>query len=94
MKKIVVCALGLAFTVSLCLAAQAKDEKGCPHKDGKGSCPMGHFKMMDANKDGKVSQKEWDDFHAKMFKNMDKNKDGFLAGDELKPPKGHKPVKK
>ena len=38
---------------------------------------------MDANKDGKVSQAEWNDVHAKHFAKMDKNGDGFLTRDEM-----------
>jgi hypothetical protein len=93
MKKFFVGLSGIALLVCLAILgyAQPKGDMGGPmHKGDKGRCPMGHFKMMDADKDGKVSQKEWEEFHAKMFKNMDKNGDGFLSEDEMKPPMGEK----
>lgn len=94
--------LVLLFSFVMIAHAQPKGDRGGPmHKGDKGRCPMmGHFKMMDTDKDGKVSQKEWEDFHSKMFNNMDKNGDGFLSEDEMKPPmdkkmptKGPKPQK-
>lgn len=39
--------------------------------------------MLDANKDGKVSRKEFMNGHATMFKNMDTNKDGYLDQAEM-----------
>lgn len=83
--------LMLSFFFSAIAGAQPKgDSSGPMHKGPMGRCPMGHFKMMDTNKDGKISQKEWEDFHAKMFKDMDKNGDGVLTADEMKPPMGGK----
>lgn len=38
---------------------------------------------MDANKDGSVSKKEFDAFHAERFKEMDANKDGKVTPEEM-----------
>jgi len=103
-KKYLVSISGLALLICFAILAHAqpKGDRGGPmHKGDKSRGPMmDHFKMLDTDKDGKVSQKEWEDFHAKMFKDMDKNGDGFLSDDEMKPPmggmmqpKGQKPEK-
>jgi hypothetical protein len=42
-----------------------------------------HHDEMDANKDGVVTKKEFDAFHAKHFKEIDTNHDGKLSKDEL-----------
>ncbi|MBT9591418.1 MAG: EF-hand domain-containing protein [Thiobacillus sp.] len=39
--------------------------------------------MLDTNKDGKVSRKEFMNGHAAMFKTMDTNKDGYLDQAEM-----------
>ena len=49
-------------------------------KSGEGKCGMA---MADANKDGKISQKEYMKLHAMMFTMMDTNKDGFIDKDEM-----------
>ncbi|MFA6121469.1 MAG: hypothetical protein WCT35_07610 [Sideroxydans sp.] len=55
------------------------------------ACPAKHhgphdglcLQEMDKNKDGAVSKKEFEAFHADRFKEMDANKDGKLTDDEL-----------
>jgi hypothetical protein len=90
MKKFFIFLLSLTLFVSFGMLAQARPEGkgGPPQKGGKCREHKDHLKKMDADKDGKISLQEWQDFHAKKFKDKDKNGDGFLSGDELKPPKG------
>ena len=40
--------------------------------------------IMDVNKDGKVSQDEWDSFHSLLFDEIDKNGDGVLEENEFR----------
>ncbi len=57
---------------------------GAGKKDGKageGKCGM---KMMDADKDGKVSKAEFMAAHEKMFAKHDANSDGSIDADEMK----------
>ena len=42
------------------------------------------FQDMDTDHDGKISKKEWMDFHEKQFKRFDKNGDGFITKDEVR----------
>jgi len=56
--------------------------QACPakHHGGQdGPC----LQELDKNKDGVVSKKEFEAFHADRFKEMDANKDGKLTDDEL-----------
>lgn len=53
---------------------------GASMKAGEGKCGMS---MADANKDGKVSQDEFNKHHATMFGMMDANKDGFIDKTEM-----------
>lgn len=64
-----------------CLAATAPLAQACGMKGG----PQGGWMMegMDQNKDGAVSKKEFDTFHAEHFKDMDANKDGKVTQDEM-----------
>jgi Ca2+-binding EF-hand superfamily protein len=41
------------------------------------------FDMMDANHDGVVTKKEFDNFHDKWFKEMDANHDGKITREEM-----------
>lgn len=50
-------------------------------KAGEAKCGMA---MMDANKDGKVSRREFMKSHEAMFAAKDKNKNGFIDADEMK----------
>ena len=43
----------------------------------------GGMSMMDTNKDGKISKKEFTMHHDAMFAKMDANKDGFIDKDEM-----------
>ncbi len=45
---------------------------------------MKHWEMMDTNKDGKVSKKEFNTSHKAKFKQFDANKDGFITAEENK----------
>ena len=49
-------------------------------KCGEGKCGMA---MADANKDGKVTQEEFNAHHAAMFTKMDTNKDGAIDKSEM-----------
>ena len=49
-------------------------------KAGEGKCGMS---MMDTNKDGKISKKEFAEHHDAMFAKKDTNKDGFIDKDEM-----------
>ncbi|MDD4912555.1 MAG: hypothetical protein PHP57_09705 [Sideroxydans sp.] len=57
------------------------------------ACPVGQhgqehgmcLQELDKNKDGMVSKKEFETFHAARFKEMDANKDGKLSEDEMEP---------
>lgn len=55
-------------------------------RGGQGDCPgqggMG-MKMMDTDKDSKVSKEEFMKHHEDMFATMDKNKDGALDESEM-----------
>jgi hypothetical protein len=89
MKRLFACLLSFTvfFAFAVLLHAQPKG----------GKCPMGphHFKMMDTDKDGKVSLAEWEEAHKNKFKEIDKNGDGFLTDDEMKKgPMGPPPKKK
>ena len=42
------------------------------------------FQDMDTDHDGKISKKEWMDFHEKQFKRIDKNGDGFITKDKVR----------
>lgn len=89
MKRLLTCMLSLTLFFTFAILAQAQPKGG--------KCPGGphHFKMMDTDKDGKISLAEWEEAHKKMFKDMDKNADGFLTDDEMKKgPMGPPPEKK
>jgi uncharacterized low-complexity protein len=66
---------------------QLAESHGGKHegKCGEGKCGMA--RMMDADKDGKVTRAEFMTAHEHMFTKMDANGDGAIAGDEMK---GHK----
>lgn len=49
-------------------------------KGMEGKCGMS---MADANKDGKITQEEFNTHHAAMFTKMDANKDGAIDKDEM-----------
>lgn len=57
-----------------------KHEKHGKHKE----MMKKHFEEMDTNKDGKISQEEWNNFHQSKFKEIDKDNDGSLTKEELK----------
>jgi len=77
MKRVLVLLLCVAVFAAFGVMSQAQ-----PRDDRAPGCPY-LITMMDANKDGKVSQAEWNDVHAKHFAKMDKNGDGFLTRDEM-----------
>jgi Ca2+-binding EF-hand superfamily protein len=60
------------------------------------ACPPQHqgphdgpcLQELDKNKDGAVSKKEFEAFHAARFKEMDANKDGKLTEEEMDPGMG------
>jgi len=62
--------------------AQAKGEMNAEAKGSKmgttaGTTAMG-YKAMDANGDGFVSRKEWNDYHGKMWSGMKPDKKGMV----------------
>ena len=57
-----------------------KEGKCGAMKAGEGKCGMA---MADANKDGKVTEEEFNSHHAAMFAKMDANKDGAIDKDEM-----------
>lgn len=63
-----------------CGGAKGGDGKCGGMKAGEGDHGMS---MMDANKDGKISKKEFTEYHEAMFTKMDANKDGFIDKDEM-----------
>lgn len=56
-------------------------EGSCGNKASEGKCGAA---MADINKDGKITQEEWNKHHDAMFEQMDVNKDGVLDDSELK----------
>ena len=46
--------------------------------------PPHEMKKIDANRDGKITIKEWDNHHKEIFARLDKNEDGVLDKDEVK----------
>ncbi|MDB5857544.1 MAG: hypothetical protein JWQ76_1233 [Ramlibacter sp.] len=62
--------------------AQAKGEMNAETKGSMASAgataTMGGYKAMDANGDGYVSRKEWNDYHGKMWGTMKPNKRGMV----------------
>lgn len=67
-----------------CLVCAVPLAQACPGKHQgvhNGPCALD----MDKDKDGSVSKKEFDAFHAARFKEMDANKDGKLSEDEIGP---------
>jgi len=76
------------------LFAVAPLTQACPakhHGGHEGPC----LEEMDKNKDGTVSKKEFEAFHADRFKEMDANKDGKLSEEEMGGVMGmsHRPMK-
>ena len=75
------------------MVAEDSSAKPKPMKEGKcgegkcGNMKMGEGKcgmaMADTNKDGKVSQEEFNAHHAAKFTMMDSNKDGFIDKAEM-----------
>jgi Ca2+-binding EF-hand superfamily protein len=68
--------------------------QACPakhHGGHDGPC----LQELDKNKDGAVSKKEFQAFHADRFKEMDANKDGKLSEEEMDAGMGmkHRPMK-
>jgi Ca2+-binding EF-hand superfamily protein len=72
------------LVVAGCLACAAPLVQACPgsqHGAHHGPC----LQELDADKDGAVSQAEFNAFHAARFQEMDANKDGKLTEEELEP---------
>lgn len=70
------------LVVAGCLVCAAPLVQACPgsqHGAHNGPCAQ----EMDADKDGAVSQAEFNVFHAARFQKMDANKDGKLTEDEM-----------
>jgi Ca2+-binding EF-hand superfamily protein len=61
-------------------APQALADEGMMHR---GDYANRMFDLMDANHDGVVSKKEFDEFHDKWFKEMDANHDGKITREEM-----------
>ncbi len=57
-----------------------------------GQCKCCNMKDLDANKDGKISKKEWSEFHNSKFSKIDKNNDGNVDKNEMQA--HHKTMKK
>lgn len=66
------------FLAAVPFAVQADD--GMMHRGGWAAQA---FEMMDANHDGVVTRKEFDEFHDKRFKEMDANHDGKITREEM-----------
>jgi uncharacterized low-complexity protein len=72
--------LSSGYQVAETSSAKPMEGKCGGMKAGEAKCGM---PMMDANKDGKVSQDEFVKGHEAMFGTMDANKDGFLDNTEM-----------
>ena len=68
----------LLGTVGVARAADPSSEERMPHTiaEMKAMKPSDMAKMMDTNKDGFVSKKEFMDFQEKFFKQLDKDNKG------------------
>ena len=75
MKVVLLVFIGLSLG-----ACAGKGKKECYAK--KKAKIEKHFNVMDADKDGKVSKKEFDEGHKAKFTEMDANKDGFVTFEE------------
>ena len=62
-----------ACSLACCAATPAFANKGADH----------HFKMMDTNKDGRISRAEHADGAKKMFTQCDANRDGIVTAAEM-----------
>jgi Ca2+-binding EF-hand superfamily protein len=69
--------IGAVFTSSV--AAVAQDEM----MGRRGGMPMMNFDAIDADKDGKITEEEFDAFRAAEFTKADTNSDGQISADEL-----------
>lgn len=75
-----------AATVLALQAVPAFAEEGAPHHKGKdrGAMMEKMFEEQDADKDGSISEAEFQAFTKKRFDDMDANKDGSVTKDEIK----------
>lgn len=71
-----------SIVVATCTAFAATSVLACEPMHG-GVFGEKIFAQMDANKDGAVSQKEFDAFQAQHFKEMDANHDGKVTKEEF-----------
>ncbi len=72
----------LTVLVASSMFALTPSVQACPTKhygEHNGPC----LQDLDKNKDGVVSKKEFEAFHAERFKEMDTNKDGKLSEEEI-----------
>lgn len=83
MKKHTITAFILASSF-LSAAAYAECEHRGHKQGGKNKQGAQHFKMVDANEDGKLSKEEMLNFHENKFTKMDSDGDGFITQDEMK----------
>ena len=86
---------GSLFTMDAMAAGYMQDSAKVEAKAAEGKCGEGKCGMAkaDTDKDGKVSQAEFDAMHpgqAAMFAGMDTNKDGFIDAAEHKASTGAK----
>lgn len=79
MKQTVYRIFAASCLVLAASAPQAMADDGMHHGDFASSM----FDQMDANHDGVVTKKEFDDFHDKKFKEMDANHDGKITREEM-----------
>lgn len=70
----------MIFAVS-CSHGYGKKDHHQSHKKGHKSKM---WEKMDTDKDGAVSKKEFESFHAEKFKKMDANNDGKVSKEEKK----------
>ncbi len=81
MKKTMLLAAAVILALQAIPALAEEGKK--PHRDGPGKMEK-MFEEQDADKNGSVSEAEFQAFNKKRFDEMDGNKDGGLTKEEIK----------